>query len=459
MLAETRTLFRLSAPILISQLAQASYGLIDTLMAGAVSPFDLAAVAVGAGIWLPFFLLTTGTLLATTPLIAAARGAGHADQVAAITHQGLYLALALGLIGGGLVWLSPWLLHQMGVPTHLHAAATLYLEGASWGMPAVGLFFVLRCYCEAQQRPVPVMVLSVLGLGLNVAFNQLFIYGSDAAGLPGMGIPALGGPGCGWATALVLWLMTGILGLYVMLTPAFARTRLLRHLSGPRLADQVRLLRLGLPIGLAIFFEVTAFSLVALMISPLGETAVAGHQVAMSITSLLFMVPLSLAIALTIRVGEAYGAQDLALIRFRARHGLVVGTAVAVLSGAVLWLGAPLFVRAYTDDLQVQALAAHLLLFAVAYQVSDAIQVGAAGCLRGVQNTRTPMILTLFAYWGLSLPVGYALGSTDLFGPARGPSGYWMGLVLGLTVAAILLTIALRRTLTQLAERPAFRIR
>lgn len=451
---ELRTLATLTGPILISQFSQASYGFIDTLMAGQVSALDLAAVAVGSSVWLPLFLLTTGTLLATTPLVAEAHGAGRRERIPGITHQALWLALLVGLCTLLLIRSAAPVLGWLDMSPELREMTRLYLHGASWGMPAVGLFFALRCYCEAQGRPLPVTVISLSGLALNVAANHVFIHGSASvpwlqALLPaGLEIPAMGGPGCGWATSLVLWLLAGILLTYVLLAPAFRQVRLLRAAVRPRPREIVRIAALGLPIGIAIFFEVSSFALVAMLVSPQGATVVAGHQIALSVTSMLFMVPLSIAIALTIRSGQAFGARNLAaLVRIR-RVGLTTTTLIAAVSALFLLLARDPITRLYTDDPAVRTLATQLLLFAVAYQIVDALQVGAAGCLRGLQDTRSPMVLTLFAYWGVAIPFGYIAGSTTLLGgQAWGAHGYWAGLVLGLAVASLLLNRQLRRRL------------
>lgn len=448
---ELGALALLTGPILVSQVSQAAYGFIDTLMAGQVSAADLAAVAIGASIWLPLFLLTTGTLLATTPLVAEAHGAGQRGRIPGITHQALWLALIVGVIGWLLIRNSWPLFAQLGVPDSLRDKTKLYLDGVSWGMPAVGAFHVLRCHCEAQGRPLPVTLISLAGPLLNIPLNQIFIHGSASVpGLAWLGVPALGGPGCGWATALVMWLIALVLLAYVLRAKAFAEVRLLHGELRPDWHRIRHIAALGLPIGIAIFFEVSSFALVAVLISPAGAQVVAGHQIALSVTSTLFMVPLSLAIALTIRTGQHFGARDLDAIRRTRRVGLVATSVIACVSALFLFMTRHAITRAYTDDPAVSALAAELLLFAVAYQVVDALQVGAAGCLRGLQDTRSPMRLTLIAYWGVAIPFGIMAGSTDWLGRALGVHGYWSGLVLGLAVASLLLNLQLGRRIRAL---------
>lgn len=446
---ELRATLALLGPILVSQLSQAAYGFVDAVMAGQVSPLDLAGVAMGSSIWLPLFLLISGILMATTPLVAAAYGAGRLREVPVIAHQALWLALLLGVAGFFLLRHVEPLFGWLEVPPHLRAITRDYLLGVSWGMPAVAVFAVLRCYCEALGRPGVIMVISLLGLVINIPANYVFIHGK-------LGLPAMGGAGCGWATAVVMWCMAALLLAYVLGTRHFAAVRLLHEKSRPEWARLAGLLGLGLPIGIAIFFEVSVFCVVAILISPLGELVVAGHQIALSVTSLLFMFPLSLAICMTIRCGQAFGRHDLAAIRLTRRVGLTATTLFACLSAGFIVLARGPLTGLYTDDDTVRALAGQLLLFAAAYQVFDALQVGAAGCLRGLQDTRGPMLMTLFAYWVVALPVGYTLGLTLIAGRALGPHGFWFGLVVGLAVASVLLNWRLGRELARLSATAAF---
>lgn len=427
--AELLTLFHLTLPILITQVAQAGYGLIDTIMAGRVSPADLAAVAVGAGLWLPIVLLISGILIATTPLVAEAVGANRRAQVPQITRQSLWVALGLGILGFGLLRLSPLLFAPLGVPENLQSMTTTYLHGVSYGLPAVALYSTLRCYSEALGHPRAVTVISLLGLALNIPLNYAFIYGY------GM-IPAMGGPGCGYATAILMWGMTGLLALYLSFARHYHDIRLFDRFERPDRQMISKILTLGVPIGIAIFFEVSLFSLAALILSPLGETVVAAHQIALSVTSQLFMIPLALAMALTIRIGQLYGEQNWTRLHLVRRLGFVTCSLLACCTMLLIALFRADMARAYSNDLEVQALAMYLLLFALAYQLVDAWQVTAAGMLRGLQDTQTTMWITLFCYWLVALPLGIYWSRVLHYGAA----GFWAGLVLGLGLAAILLS-------------------
>jgi MATE family multidrug resistance protein len=433
----------LLGPILLSQLSQAGFGFVDTVMAGQASPLDLAAVALGASLWLPLVLLVTGILLATTPLVAAAWGRRDHGELTAVVHQALWIAVALGLAGAVLLHHVSLVFTWLDTPLHLREMTRRFLAAIAWGLPASALFAVLRNYCEGMGRPLPVTVISVAGLLLNIPANYVFIHGR-------LGLPALGGVGCGWASALVMWTMLLLISVYVLTAPAFAPVRLLRVKAPPHWGRMLPFLRLGLPLGIAIFFEVSVFAIVAILISPLGEQQVAGHQIALSVTSLLFMFPLSLAFCLTIRTGQAWGRRDLVAIRHTRRVGLLALTAFACLSATFIVLARHAITALYTDDPAVRALAADLLLFAAAYQVADALQVGAAGCLRGLQDTHGPMLMTLVAYWVVALPMGYTLGLTFTVGNRYGPYGFWAGLVAGLVVAAVLLNWRLAQRLRRL---------
>ncbi|MEY4517198.1 MAG: hypothetical protein RL180_1544 [Pseudomonadota bacterium] len=448
---ELSALLQLMWPILLTQTAQAGFGLIDTIMAGQVSPADLAAVAIGAGLWLPAFLMLSGILMATTPLVAEAVGAGQSAQIPVITRQALWVAVALGWVGFALLRGAPVLFDPLDIPVSLQAKTSLYLQGVAWGMPAVALYTVLRGYTEALGQPRPVTVISFIALALSVPLNHAFIYGFGL-------IPALGGAGCGYATAIMMWCMLLMLALYVSLAPAFARVRVLTHWERPNRQQMTHLLTLGIPIGVAIFFEASMFCIAALVLSPLGETIVAGHQIALSITSMLFMIPLSLAMALTIRVGHVYGEGDLVRLRQVRRLGLMAATGLALLTMLMIGVFRHDMARAYTPDADVQAIAAQLLLFALAYQLFDAWQVSAAGILRGLQDTRGPMWITLFCYWVVALPLGVWLAR----GAGYGANGFWLGLVLGLVLASVLLAWRLHWRQKQLlldAHSPAFAVK
>ena len=434
---ELRTLLALATPIIIAQLAYTAVGFVDTVMSGRYSARDLAAVALGNSIWVPVFLLMTGILLATTPKVAQRFGAGQHGEIGPLVRQALWLALAVGALAGTLLWNAEFVLHLMKVDADLIAPTMGYLHGVAFGMPCVALFHVLRCYSDGLGRTRPAMVVGLLGLLMNIPLNYVLIYGK-------LGLPPLGSTGCGWATALaMLFMLSGMLW-WVRRAPAYTATTPLQRFDWPDWSLIKRLLGIGLPIGIAVFAESSIFAVIALLIGGLGATVVAGHQIALNFASLVFMIPYSIGMAATVRVGQALGREQPREARFAAGVSIATALAYACVSATCMLLMLEPIARIYSSAPEVIEVAVALIVYAALFQFSDAIQVTAAGALRGYQDTRATMILTLFAYWGIGLPVGYLLGLTDLLGAASGPAGLWQGLIVGLTCAALMLTLRLK---------------
>ncbi len=436
---ELYSLLKLATPIIIAQLANTAMGFVDTVMAGRVSPRDLAAVALGNSIWVPVFLLMTGILLATTPKVAQRFGAGAHGEIGPLVRQALWLALAVGGSAAALLWNAEIILTQMNVDPGLIEPAMGYLRGVACGFPAVALYHVLRCFSDGLGHTRPSMILGLGGLALNIPLNYIFIYGK-------LGVPAMGGVGCGWATGLVMICM--FLGMlwWVKWAPFYQPSKIFSHFEWPQWPVLKRLLAVGLPIGIAVFAESSIFAVIALLIGGLGATVVAGHQIALNFSSMVFMIPYSLGMAATVRVGQALGRGEPRAARFAAGVSMAAALGYACLSASLVMLLREPIARIYSPDPEVIAMAATLLVYSALFQFSDAVQVTAAGALRGYQDTRATMLITLLAYWGIGLPVGYTLGLSDWLGQPSGPSGLWQGLVAGLTCAAVLLGIRLARS-------------
>ncbi|AJD47905.1 MATE efflux family protein [Isoalcanivorax pacificus W11-5] len=433
---------KLALPILGGQLAQTANGFVDTVMAGRVSATDLAAVAVGASVWVPLFLFMAGVLMSVTPILSRQLGAAAYHRISPLAQQALWLALGLGLCGALVLRSMAPVLHWMDVDTAMRPMVLGYLEGLSWGIPGAALFLALRSYTEAMAHTRPVLWISVIGLLINIPTNYVLIYGK-------LGFEPLGGAGCGWATAVVFWCMALMMALYIRFHRAYRRARLTLKPLVFEPKQVSYMLRLGLPVGMTIFFEVSIFAVIALLISSLGPVIVAGHQIALNFASLVFMLPLSLAIAVTVRISNERGRGDGEAVRRAASTSLWLTGGAGICAGICLWLLREQVPLIYTDNPAVQQLAAGLLLYAALYQVSDAFQVAANGALRGFEDTAVPMVYTLLSYWGIGLPVGFILGRTDWLVPAMGPAGFWIGLLAGLTSAAVLLGWRLRWRLRQ----------
>ncbi|AZF20314.1 MATE family efflux transporter [Pseudomonas sp. R3-52-08] len=436
---EVRDLLTLALPIIIGQLATTAMSFVDAVMAGRVSPQDLAAVGLGNSIWIPVYLLMTGTLLATTPKVAQRYGAGKYSEIGPLVRQSLWLAVVVGIAGALLLLCAEPVLHAMKVEPALIEPSMGYLHGIAAGMPAIALYYVFRCFSDGMGRTRPSMVMGLCGLALNIPLNYIFIYGH-------LGLPAMGGVGCGWATAIAMWVMMLGLAGWTRWGPAYQSSELFKRFDWPQWAVIKRVLGIGLPIGVAIFAESSIFAVIALLLGSLGATVVSGHQIALNVSSLVFMIPYSLSMAVTVRVGQALGRGEPREARFAAGVGMGTALAYACLSCSLMLVFREQIAAIYTPDPVVIHLASMLIVFSALFQFSDSIQVTAAGALRGYQDTRVTMLLTLFAYWGVGLPVGYALGLTDWLGEPSGPSGLWQGLIVGLSCAAAMLLVRLARS-------------
>ncbi len=435
-LTEWRQLAILGGPILIAQLAQMANGVIDTVMAGNASATDLAGVAIGSSLWGPLFLLFMGTLNALQPVISGHNGAGRRRQIMPVAWQGIYIALGCSLLMIGLLTQVRPLLDLLRLDADAAAITQGYLRAFAWGVPALLLLIAIRGLTDGLGHTRVVMVFSLLQAAINLPLNYIFIYGK-------LGLPAMGGIGCGWATAISLWLALGGLLIYLNRSRVFRRFHYWPWRRGPDRAEIGRLLRLGIPIGFTIFVEASMFSVVALFLAPLGPTIVAGHQIALNVVSIVFMVPLSLGLALTLRISFLVGAGTPDTARLLARSSLLLCIAIALVFASTLFLGNSWIAAAYTQDEAVRAVARQLILFAALFQIADVIQVTAISALRGYRDTRIPMFIMLFSFWGVCLPLGYSLTFTDWFVPALGAPGFWIGLTVGLLCASILLTLRL----------------
>ena len=434
---ELGELMYLAGPIMGAQLATTGMSFVDTSMAGQYSALDLAAIALGSSIWVPVYLLIRGVLMAITPTVAHLYGARQTGEIGGQVRQGLWIALLMSLLALGFIYQSDLVLQWLQVGPVMADKTLEYLKALAWGIPAICLFQALACYCEGIGKTKPGMVSSFIALALNIPLNYVLIYGK-------FGFPELGGVGCGYATAVCFWAMFLMMAAYTMLGHQHRKIGLFDHWDLPCPGIISSQLTLGVPIGLAIFFEASIFSVVALLIGKLGAIVVAGHQIALNFSSLIFMVPMSLSMGLTIRVGKSLGAGKTAQAAYSSYAGIVTTLVSATVSAAVMLFLPGVVTSIYTQNTEVAILAAQLLVYAALFQYADGIQIAANGALRGYKDTRVPMAMVLFACWGVALPLGYILGLTDWIVAPMGPHGLWIGLVSALTMSAILLTLRLR---------------
>lgn len=435
---EIYVLLALAIPVIFAQISQTAMSVVDTIMSGLVSATDMAAIAVGTSIWLPIILFGHGLLLALTPIVAQLNGSGQRNLISYQIKQGFWLAFSIALIIMLLLYNSNYIIYRMYYTNSiLTKKAISFIRCLLWGTPGYLFFQVLRCQCEGLSLTKPGMVIGFMGLISNIPINYIFIYGK-------LGLPPLGGVGCGIATASVYWIMFILLYMYIRHSDNFYDLRLPHFNYKPNFIILKRLFVLGLPIALSLFFEVTLFAVVALLMAPLGIIAIAGHQIALNFSSLMFVLPLSISVAATIRVGFRLGEGNVEDARISAYASLIIGITLAFITALLTILLRKHIALLYNHTPNIVEIASHLMLLAAIYQISDSIQVIGNGVLRGYRDTKSIFFITFVAYWLLGLPCGYVLALTNWLIPALGPSGFWYGFIIGLTCSAILIMYRMR---------------
>lgn len=437
-LAEWKTLAILGGPILIAQVAQMANGVIDTVMAGHASAEDLAAVGIGSSLWMPLFLFFMGVLSALQPIISGYNGARTTDKIMPTTWQGLYIAAIGSVIMILLLTHVQPVLAVFRLDPVTAGISQGYLDAFAWGVPAMLLMTALRGLTDGLGHTRVIMAFSVLSTLINLPLNYIFIYGK-------LGLPAMGGVGCGWATSLSNGTAAIALLVYLNRSAVYRRFHLLADWVKPDPAGIRYVLKIGVPIGFTIFVEASMFSVIALFLAPLGPVVVAGHQIALNVVSLLFMLPLSIGMALTLRVSFLIGAGAPDTARLISRSSLILASAVALVFATLLFAFSEGIAALYSSDAAVREVTVSLLVFAAFFQIADVIQVTCISALRGYKDTSIPMLIMLFSFWGLGLPLGYVLTFTDWLLPAMGAAGFWVGLTGGLASASVLLVWRLFR--------------
>lgn len=441
-LHEWKQLALLGAPIFVAQLAQMANGVIDTVMAGHASAEDLAGVGIGTSMWVPVLLFFSGVLSALQPTISGHRGAEEWSKIMPTVWQGIYIALASTvLMVLLLINLDPVLI-LLKLDATTAAIADGYLAAFAWGVPALLLLIALRGLTDGLGHTRVIMVFSLMSTLLNLPLNYAFIYGFDGGSFQ---IPAMGGIGCGWATSISNWAAVLALLVYLNRSRIYGQFHLISNWATPDWPSVSRLLRLGLPIGFTLFIEVSMFCMIALFLAPLGATTVAGHQIVLNAISLLFMLPLSLGMAITLRVSFLVGAQDQDEARLLARSSLLLAIGIACINAPIMFFGRDWIASLYTSDLAVQKVAAQLFMLAAIFQIADVIQVTMINVQRGYKDTKIPMFMMLLAFWGISLPLGYTLTFENWITEPLGAPGFWIALIVGLVCAAIMLTLRMFR--------------
>jgi MATE family multidrug resistance protein len=449
---EIRSTLALAMPLVLTNVAQTGMTATDVLMMGHLGPDAVAAGALGANLYFALLIFGIGVMSATAPLVAAERGRNRfaVREVRRTVRQGLWAAVSVSVPAWIVLWHGEAILLLMRQDPALAAAAGGYLRTLLWSFLPFQAYLVLRSFLAAMERPMWALAAVVLGLVSNALLNWVLIFGH-------LGLPALGLPGSGIATFLATCLMVLALVAVILRDRRFRRYRLFGRWWRADWPRFVEFWRLGLPIGLTLAFEVTIFNAAVFLMGLFGAAALAAHSIAIQIASLTFMVPLGFSQAVTVRVGRAYGARDVEAISragwaaFALGVGFMVLTAITMLAVPRLLIGAFIDLSAPASAPVIE-FAVIFLALAALFQVADGAQVMGAGMLRGLHDTRIPMIYAAIGYWGLGLPLGVLLA---FWGGLQGV-GLWIGLAVGLAIVAVLMVGRwLRRGPLGLLPKPA----
>lgn len=420
-------------PIFVTQVALQLMSFFDTVMSGNFNKENLAGVAIGVSIWTPIYTGVSGIFLAVTPIVAQYVGAGKRNRIAFSVQQAAYLSVAVGVVVvliGGLV-LDP-IIHMMNLEPEVARIAKQFLTALGIGIIPVFIYTVMRACIDGLGYTRVTMFITLLSFPINVCLNYLFIFGH-------MGMPRLGGVGAGVATSTTYVILLVIAVIFMKRNSVMRELEMFTRWEKISWKTWKEVLRIGTPIGLSIFFEVSIFSMVTLLMSDYDTVTIAGHQAAMNFASLLYMLPLSIAMSLTILVGFEVGAKRYRDAKLYARIGLVAAVTLSSIAAAFLFFFSADIAKLYGDDSVLIELTQQFLMFAIFFQLSDAVAAPIQGTLRGYKDVNAVFLIALVSYWVIGLPSGYILANFT----ALDAFGYWIGLITGLAAGAIALFIRL----------------
>ena len=434
-----RAIVRLAWPVLVAQLATIASGVLDTVMAGRYSAVDLAAVGIGTSVFFSVFIGLMGVVQALSPIAAQLFGGNQHQRIGEETRQTAWLALALSALGVLLLAFPDPFLRLSGAPPEVEARTRDYLQGIAWALPAMLFFRVFFALTTAVSRPRAVMAINLIYFATKIPLNAAFIYGL-------LGAPELGGPGCAIATAISSWIMFALAWIYCAKHPFYAPFGIFGKWSWPDPAILWNHLKLGVPMGLSLFVEITSFTFMAIFLARLGAATSGGHQIASNVTGVLYMFGLAVGNATGVLTAQAVGARDLPLARRTGFTGIRIMFAISTCAGFLIFLAASNIVSLYSHDAEVQTIAVKLLAYVALFQIFDTAQVVIVNALRGYKIAFIPMLVYTVALWGIGLGGGYALGLTEIeaanalrLATPMGAAGFWLAGVASVGVASLIL--------------------
>lgn len=422
--------FKLAFPVIIGQLGIIMMGVVDSIMVGELGAVPLAAASLGNSLIFIILIIGIGCSIVVTPLVAILVGAKRFSECGVYFRQSLLVNLVMSLLMVGIIFIGVSFIYYLNQPPEVAKQAAVYIGIVGLSAIPLMLYQTYKQFIEGLSIMRPAMVIALLANIINAFANWLLIFGK-------LGFPALGLAGAGWATFTSRLFMAVVLMIYVMNNKKFKQYDVSFHFRGINFPIIKKILSLGIPSGFQYFFEVGAFSFAVIMIGWIGANELAAHQIAINLASISFMAVLGISQAGSIRVGNAIGEQNIVKVRKAGFTAIILGASIMSFAGLIFILLNRYLPTLYINDSSVIEIASQLLIIAALFQLSDGTQAVGIGVLRGLTDVKGPTIITFTAYWIISLPIGYMLGFTFNLGVV----GVWIGLLIGLTASAVMLTL------------------
>ena len=448
---ELKVFISLAIPIYFSQLATHATGVIAAMMTGNYSTVDQAAVATGNMLFWPVFFGLGGSLFIVTAYVAQYYGAKKHDQIGPLLKQAFWLCIPLIILVSLYLAFADNLLNFFKTPMEVQKITKNYLLGLMVGTPALFLFQPLKSFSEGITRPLPITIINLGMVTLSAFLNYVLIFGK-------FGFPELGGTGCGISFAVSAWSALIALTIYIYFSKPYKKANLFKNFHGPDMNKIKEIFKLGFPIGACIFVEFGLFSGSGLLLSNLGENTIASHAIAMQVTTVTFMLPLSIGLAAAVRSGNLLGAGEFIRARFSSFFAIIIAVTLACFNFVLLYNFGTLFASYFNTDPAVITLSGSLIFIAAFMQISDGISFTGQGALRGYKDTLAPLYIMIIAFWCFGLPIGYMLGLTDILLPSQGAKGMWIGLCFGVLLASLLVFLRLDKTTKRAINDKNFKV-
>lgn len=431
---EIEKTLKIAYPVIIGQLGFIMMGVVDSIMVGSIGAIPLAGATLANSLFILLFIIGLGISIAVTPLVAIAVGGNRYEECGVLFRQSLLVNMITGVVLALLIIISSNFLVYIDQPPEVVGQAQSYSRILGLSVIPSMLFASYKQFIEGFSVMKPAMIVVLLANLINILVNWILIFGK-------LGFPALGLNGAGWATFISRVFMALVIMVYVMRSGRFKKYDVTFHFKSINRKIIRKILALGLPGGIQYFFEVGAFSFAVVMVGWLGTNQLAAHQIAINLASISFMSAVGVSAAGSIRVGNAVGKKSIGETRRAGFTAIIISASIMSCFGIAFVLLRDILPRLYIDNPAVISFASSVLVIAALFQISDGVQAVGIGILRGLMDVKAPTLITFIAYWIIALPIGYLLGF--VFG--YGIIGVWVGLFLGLTSSALMLTLRFSR--------------